>query len=108
MSQETLIAFGFLTVWAGGTVVNIMLHFKTSLGEADRPLRIIAVLMVGAVYAGFVLCRMVWPDAQFFLLFVAVVLMWIIQLGQRWISSIWIWLKRWQEQRDKIKPGKSG
>jgi uncharacterized membrane protein len=105
MSEETLIAFGVLTVWAGIMVVNIMLRFRTSLGEADRPLRIIAVLMVGAVYAGFVFGRMVWPEAQFFLLFAAVALMVIIQSGQRSISSIWAWFKRWQEQRDKTKPG---
>jgi len=104
MSEDTLILFGVLTAWAGFTVVNIMLRFKTSLGEADRPLRIIAVLMVGAVYASFVLARMIWPETQYLLLFVAVALMVIIQSGQRSISSVWAWVKRWQEQRDKTKP----
>ena len=94
MLTETLFIMGIVTIWAGITVVNIMLKYRTNLGEKDRPLRIIAVLLVGAIYAGFVFARSIWPEAQILLLFAALALMAIIQSGQRFVSAIWAWIER--------------
>jgi hypothetical protein len=94
MFEDTLIITGILTIWAGITVVNIMLKYRTNLGERDRPLRILAVLLVGAIYMGFVFARSVWPEAQIALLVVALALMTVIQSGQRFVSSIWAWIER--------------
>ena len=94
MLTETLFIMGIVTIWAGITVVNIMLKYRTNLGEKDRPLRILAVLLVGVIYAGFVFARAVWPEAQALLLFAALALMAVIQSGQRFVSAIWAWIER--------------
>jgi hypothetical protein len=94
MSTQTLLTMGILTIWAGITVVNILLKYRTNLGERDRPLRILAVLLVGLIYMGFVFARSIWPEAQIVLMVLALALMTVIQSSQRFVSATWAWIER--------------